>query len=68
MNVDPLSFPDPNMDSSQPYSLNDTFVPMVSSLPHVNYVATHSMPTSMDDQFLDVVHYVLGAFGPDLFF
>jgi len=56
------------MASSQPSSLNDPFVPMVSSLPRVNYVATRSMPTSTYDQFRDVVHYVLGALKLDLGF
>jgi len=64
--VDQISFPNPNMAYSEPSSLSGTFVPMVSSPPWVNYVATHSMPTSMDDQFHDVVHYVLGALEPDL--
>jgi len=54
------------MASSQPYSLNAPFVPMVSSMPWVNYVATHSMPTSINAQFRDVVHYVLGAVERDL--
>ena len=65
--VDQPSFPSPNMASSQPSSLNGPFVPMVSSLPRVNYVATRSMPTSTKYQFHDVVHYVLGAPEPDLF-
>ncbi len=64
--IDQLSFPGPNMTSSQPSSLNGPFVPMVSSWPQVNYVATRSMPTSTDDQFRDVVHYVIGALEPDL--
>ena len=63
-----LSFLGPNMASSQPSSLSGPFVPMVSSLPRVNYVATSSMPTSTDDQFSDVVHHVLGALEPDLSF
>ena len=63
--VDQLSFPSPNMTSSQPSSLNGPFVLMVSSPPQVNYVVTRSMPTSTDDQFHDVVHYVLGALEPD---
>ena len=66
--VDQISFPYPNMVSSQPSSLNGPFVPMVSSLPRVNYVATCSIPTSTDDQFSDVVHHVLGALEPDLSF
>ena len=66
--LDQLSFPGPNMASSQPSSLSGPFVPMVSSPPRVNYVATRSMPTSTNDQFTDVVHYVLGALEPDLFF
>ena len=64
--IDQLSFLGPNMASSQPSSLNGPFVPMVSSPPWVNYVATRSTPTSTDDQFCDVVHYVLGALEPDL--
>lgn len=43
--VDQLSFLGPNIASSQPCSLNGPFVPMVSSPPWVNYVATCSMPT-----------------------
>ena len=66
LTVDQLSFPSPNMASSQPSSLNGPFVPMVSSPPWANYVATYSMPTSTDDKFRDVVHYVLGALEPDL--
>lgn len=64
--VDQLSFPGPNMASSKPSSQNGPFVPMVSSPPWVNYVAILSMPTSIDDQFRDVVHYVLGALEPYL--
>ena len=64
--IDQLSFPGPNMASTQPSSLNGPFVPMVSSPPLVNYVKTCSMPTSTDDQFHDVVHYVLGALEPDI--
>ena len=66
--VDQLSFPGSNMAPSQPSSLNGPFVPMVSSSPRVNYVATRSIPTSTDNQFNDVVHYVLGALEPDLSF
>jgi len=50
--VDQLSFPVPNMASSQPSSLNGPFVPMVSSPPRINYVANHSMPTSTDSQLM----------------
>ena len=57
-----------NMAPSQPSSLNIPFVPMVSSPPQVNYVATCSIPTSIDDQFSDVVHYVLRALELDLSF
>jgi len=56
------------MASSQPYFVNGSFVPMVSSLPWVNYVATGSIPTSTNDQFHHVVHYVLGALELDLRF
>ena len=59
--VDYLSFPGPNIAPSQPSSLNSPFIPMVSSSPRVNYVATYSIPTLNDNQFSDVVHYVLGA-------
>jgi len=64
--VDQILFPDPNMDSSQSSSLNGHFVPMVSSPPRVNYVATSSMPALTDDHFHDVVHYVLGPLELDL--
>jgi len=63
--IDQISFLGPNMASSQPSSLNGPFVPMVSSLPLVNYVATRSTLTSTNDQFIDVVHHVLGALEPD---
>lgn len=66
--IDQLLFPCPNMASSQPSSLNGPFVPMVSFPPQVNYVATCSMPTSIDNQLHDVVHCVLGALEPDLRF
>ena len=66
--IDQLSFPDPNMASSQPSSLGGPFVPMVSSPPRVNYVATRYIPTSTDDQFSDVVHHLLGALEPNLSF
>ena len=66
--VDQLSFLSPNMASNQPSSLIGPFVPMVSSPPRVNYVATRSMPTSKNNQLCDVVHYVLGALEPDLSF
>ena len=62
-----LSFLDPNMAFSQPSWLNGSFVPMVSSLAQINYVANCSIPTPTDDQFRDVVHYVLGALEPYLF-
>jgi len=66
--VSQLSFPGPNMAPSQTSSLNGPFVPMVSSPPRVNYVATCSIPTSTDNQFSDVVHHVLGALELDLSF
>jgi len=66
--VDQLSFPGPNMASSQPSSLHGAFEPMGSSLPCVNYVETCSIPTSTNDQFNDVVHHVLGALEPNLSF
>jgi len=56
------------MAPSQPSSLNGPFVPMVSSPPRVNYVATCSIPTPTDDQFSDVVQHVLQALEPDLSF
>ena len=66
--IDQLSFLGPNMASNQPSSLNGPFVPMVSPPPWVNYVVTYSIPTSIDDQFNDVIHHVLGEFEPDLSF
>ena len=66
--IDQLSFHGPNMAPIQPSSLSGPFVPMVSSLPRVNYVATCSIHTSIDNQFSDVVYHVLGALEPDLSF
>ena len=66
--VDQLSFPSPNMAPSQPSSLNGRFVPMVSSPPRVNYLATRSIPTSTNDQFSEFVHLVLGALEPNFSF
>jgi len=66
--INKFSFTGPNMAPIQPSSLSGPFVPMVSSLPQVNYVATCSIPTSTDDQFIDVVHHALGALELDLSF
>ena len=52
----------PNMAASPPSSLSDLYPLVVSSLPHVNYVATYPVPVFSDSV---VVHRVLGAFGPD---
>ena len=45
-----------------PSSLPDLYPPVLSSSPHVNYVATRPMPALSDSV---IVHLVLGALGPD---
>jgi len=56
------------MAPSQRSSLNSPVVPMVSSPPRVNYVATCSIPTSTDNHCSDDVHHVLGPLELDLSF
>ena len=60
--IDQLSFFGPGMTSGPPSSLSGLYPSVVSSLPHVNYVATCSVPVFSDSS---VVHRVLGALGPD---
>lgn len=57
--VDQLSFPGTNMAPSQRSSLKGPFVPMVSSPPWVNYVATCSIPTSLtiNSVMLYIMHW-----------
>ena len=60
--IDQLAFFGPTMATSPPSSLPDLYPPVVSSPPHVNYVATCPVPIFSDSA---VVHRVLGALGPD---
>ena len=60
--IDQLTSFGPNMATSPPSSLSDLYPPVVSSLPHVNYVATCPLPAFSNSI---VVHQVLGALGPD---
>ena len=48
--------------ASLPSSLSDLYPSLVSSPPHINYVATCPVPVFIDSA---VVHQVLGALGPD---
>ena len=60
--IDQLAFFGRNMVASPPSSFPDLYPLVVSSLPHVNYVATYPVPIFSDSV---VVHRVLGALGPD---
>ena len=60
--IDQLVFFGPNMAASPSSSLLDLYFSVVSSPPHVNYVATCPMPVFGDSA---IVHRVLGALGPD---
>ena len=62
MTIDQLAFFGPNMAASPPPSLPDLYPSVVSSLSHINYVATCPMPVFSDSV---AVHQVLGALGPD---
>ena len=60
--IDQLSFFGPVMVAGPPSSLSYLYLPVVSFPPRVNYVATCSVPTSIDSA---VVHSMLGALDPD---
>ena len=60
MTIDQLAFFGPTMVASPPSSLLDLYPSVVSSLPHVNYVATSPMPVFSDSV---VVHRVLRELG-----
>jgi len=64
--IDQLSFfihPVPSVPPSSPIGSYPQAVP---SLPQVNYVATHSVSTYVDDHADGLVHHVLGALELDL--
>ena len=62
MTIDQLAFFGPHMAVSPQSSLSDLYLLVVSSPPHVNYVATYHVPIFSDSA---VVHHVLGALGLD---
>ena len=68
MTIDQPLFVGPHLTPNHPTSLSVLNMQVVSSLPQVNYVATHFMPTSTDNQFSDVIHHELGALELDLSF
>ena len=63
--IDQIAFFGPNMEAIPPPSLLNIYPPVVSSLPHVNYVATFPMSASTNNSVSEVVHNVLGALGPN---
>ena len=62
MTIDQLSFFGLDVAAGLPSSLPDLDLPVVSSPPQVNYVATYPMPAFSDSV---VVHRVLGELGPN---
>jgi len=58
--IDQLTFISPESTLCQPSPLHCSYTQAVSPLPQVNYVATCSMSTSIDDLVGGVVHHVLG--------
>lgn len=64
--IDKLSFVSPNLTPNKPTSLNGPFVQVVSPPLKINYVATFSMPSSIDDIIGDVAHNLLGELEFDL--
>jgi hypothetical protein len=74
LTIDQLSFIDPHMMVNHPPSLNGPYMPMMSSLPQVNYVMTCPMcSTSHESEYLpshdldpivDMVIYLIGILEP----
>lgn len=66
--IDQMSFIGHQAPPSQPSSPIGSCLQAVPSLPKVNYVATRSVSTSVDDHADGMTHYVLGALELDLSF
>lgn len=64
--INQLSFFSPSVPPVQPLSHVGSCSQAVPSLPHVNYVATCSVSTSVDDHVYGLVHHVLGTLELDL--
>jgi hypothetical protein len=68
--IDQLSFVGPNLTINSMTSLNGSYMQSISPLPQVNYVALSPMPSTADDDDLDlVVDMVISSMGllePDL--
>jgi len=58
MIIDQLTFIGPKSTPNQPSSINGSYMQAISPPPQVNYAATCSMPTSIDDLISDVVFHV----------
>ena len=63
--INKISLFGPDVTSSLLSSLPGPYLPMISSPPQVNYVATCSMSTSIDNSVSEVVHHVLGELDPN---
>lgn len=66
MTIDQLSCIGPNLIPNQPPSLNIPYMQAVYPPPQINYVATCSMPTSIDDLVGNVMHHLLWSLVSDL--
>lgn len=76
VSIDQLLFIDPHLMVNHPPSLNGSYMPMMSSLPRVNYVTTcpmHSTPHEREslpspdlDSVVDMVISSIGILEPNL--
>ena len=62
---DKLPFIGPNLAPGPPSTLTVSYVPVVSSPPQFNYLATYSMSTSTNNLVSELVHNVMGALDPN---
>jgi hypothetical protein len=70
MTIDQLSFAGPDLTINSMTSINDSYMQIVSPLPHVNYVALSPMSSVVNEDDLDpIVDMVISSVGisePDL--
>jgi hypothetical protein len=74
--IDQLSFIDPHLMVNHPPSLNGPYMPVMSSLPQVNYVTTYPMHSTLHereylpspdlDMVVDMVKYLIWLLEPDI--
>jgi hypothetical protein len=72
MTIDQISFVDPHLTSIHPPSLNNPSMQVVSPPPHINYVETCPMHSTLDEAFfeldpvVDIVIYSIWILEPNI--